>query len=171
MRREVWAVSFMLCIALSGCAAVPVASHSGGLSLLRDALSVPVAELETRAASGDARAQFSTSLVYQYGLQGTPADPVKATTYRQKALSAKGYMPITQYIAGLNGNPGRTAIINVPRYKVTAGGAKAAYVCAQAVARRVAPEVGATAYGTPDVYAEMVSLWSGEESRWPVILS
>lgn len=171
MRREVLAVSFLLCVALSGCASVPVASHPGGISLLRDALSVPVAELETKAASGDARAQFSTSLVYQYGLQGTPADPVKATTYSQKALSVKGYTPITQYIAGLNGNPGRTAIINVPRYEVTAGEAQAAYRCAQAVARRVAPAVGAAACGTAEVYAELVSQWSGEESRWPVILN
>ncbi len=169
MRRVLLTIAMSACIGLSGCASMPVASASGGISLLRDALSVPVAELETKAASGDARAQFSTSLVYQYGLQGTPADPVKATTYRQRALSAKGYTPITQYIAGLNGNPGRTAIINVPRYEVTAGEAQAAYVCAQAVARRVAPQVGAAACGTIEVYAEMMSLWSGGERRWPVI--
>lgn len=169
MRRALWTIALSACIALSGCASVPVASASGGISLLRDALSVSVAELETRAVSGDARAQFSTALVYQYGLQGTPADPVKATTYRQKALSVKGYTPITQYIAGLNGNPGRTAIINVPRYEVTAGEARAAYGCAQAVARRVTPQLGAAACGTTEVYAEIMSLWSGGESRWPVI--
>ncbi|ADU12548.1 hypothetical protein [Asticcacaulis excentricus] len=169
MRCQVLAVSFMLCVSLSGCASVPVASHSGGISMLRDALNIPLAELETKATSGDARAQFSTSLVYQFGLKGTPADPLKATTYRRQALSAKGYTPITQYIAGLNGNPGRTAIINVPRYEVTAGEARAAYVCAQAVAGRVAPVVGAAACGTTEVYAEFVSEWSGEKSRWPVV--
>lgn len=169
MRRVLLIIAISACVGLSGCASVPVASHSGGISLLRDALSVPVAELETKAASGDARAQFSTSLVYQYGLQGTLADPVKATTYRQKALSAKGYMPITQYIAGLNGNPGRTAIINVPRYDVTAGEAQAAYGCAQAVARRVKPAVGAAACGTIEVYAEIMSRWYGGKSRWPVV--
>lgn len=169
MRREVLAVSFTLCVALSGCASMPVASHSSGISMLRDALNTPLAQLETKAANGDARAQFSTSLVYQYGLQGMANDPGKATTYRQLALSAKAYTPITQYIAGLNGNPGRTAIINVPRHEVTAGEARAAYACAQAMVLRVALEVGAAACGTKEVYAELMSQWSGEESRWPVV--
>ena len=38
--------------------------------------------------------------------------------------------------------------------------AQAAYRCAQAVARRVAPAVGAAACGTMEVYAELVSQWS-----------
>lgn len=148
-------------VVLSGCASVPAMDRPGWMSLLREALTVSRSELEDRAGKGDARAQFSAGLIYQYGLQGGAKDPAKAMEYKRSARASRGYTPITQYIAGINGNPSRTAIINVPRYGIDALEARYAETCAQAVAEDVTEANGAKACGSAEIFIEMKSLWSG----------
>lgn len=117
---------------LTGCATM-AGGGATSLGLLRMALATPVATLSANAEHGDARSQFALSIVYQYGLYHTPRDGGEASRLRQKAMARRGTTSITQYIPGLNGAPGRTAIINVPEYGVTAFEARESLGCASAL--------------------------------------
>lgn len=128
--RNVGIVS-LFAAGMTGCASVPITNVS--LDLLEDALDLSPSQLEGRAEAGEARAQYSLSIVYRYGLNGTDRDEARAGELRRKAVATRGYTPITQYIAGLNGNPGRTAIINIPRYDVNAYEAQLNDKCATAL--------------------------------------
>lgn len=115
-------------VALTGCVTIPI--NEASLGLLDYALDSAPDSLESRAETGDGRAQYALSVVYRYGLNGVPRDGGRATALRAKAVAQRGYTPITQYIAGLEGKPGRTAIINIPRHDVSAYEASINDACA-----------------------------------------
>ncbi|MFT3996738.1 MAG: hypothetical protein QM667_04960 [Asticcacaulis sp.] len=161
--RALGAIAAPLCLAVSlaGCATTPMTDSPAWMSLLREALTVPAAELERKAVAGDARAQFSIGLVYQYALQGQPADPLKAAEYKRRAVASRGSITLTQYIPGINGNPGRTALISVPKYGVDQYEGRLTEACAAAVAAKAEADQGARACGNLSVYLEMSLLWPG----------
>lgn len=118
---------------VTGCATFSPQAGPHSLDLLRSALTTPVDVMETQASQNEGRAQYALAIVYEYGLHSAPVDRGRAAELRRAATASHGSMPITQYIAGLNGKPGRTAIINVPRYDVTAYEGRANDNCAQAL--------------------------------------
>ncbi|MFP1133331.1 hypothetical protein [Asticcacaulis sp. W401b] len=149
---------------LTGCATSGTLGQVNNLQLLHDALTVPLSELEARASEGDARAQYSTGIAYEYGFGAADKHSTKALQYKQLGLAARGSTPITQYIAGLDGKPGRTAIINVPNYNVTRAEARVNDQCAAAVAERRPNSAGATVCGSVSVYKELLELAAEQES-------
>jgi len=119
--------------ALSGCASMPSAEKGVDFSLLRLALTSDPATLQAQADQGDGRAQFALGLIYRYGLHHIEANQQQAALLGSEALKRRGNTAITQYIPGINGKPGRTAIINMPKYDVSAAEAGQNQVCADAL--------------------------------------
>lgn len=78
----------MATLGLTGCVTISI---SGALTQLEDALDVTPTGLESRAGGGDARAQYSLSIVYRYGLDGAERDSGHSRALRRKALASQGY--------------------------------------------------------------------------------
>lgn len=100
----------------AGCVSAPTDLRSEGMSSspLLSAFTMRVGDLESQSESGNQNAQIALSIVKAEGLRGVARDPVGAETLRRRALAAGAPTQITQYIAGINGAPNRTAIIMVP---------------------------------------------------------
>lgn len=79
----------------------------------------PLATLRADAEAGQSRAQYSLSLVLRYGLYGQVIDTATAGRWRRLAVAPRGSMPITTYLAGINGRPGRVLSILVPQYDLS----------------------------------------------------
>lgn len=148
-----------LCVGLQACATVRP-SASADLGLLTIALTEPVESLRDRAGAGEAKAQYAMALLYVHGLRGVARDPVEAALLRKKALGARGYTPITTYIAGLHGKPGRVAIINVPRYELDAGGVSRIDQCVAVLARGGHDPAGVDACAGPEAFERLDTLWT-----------
>jgi len=115
------------------------------------------AALRQDADAGRADAQYALSIALQHGLGGLSVDQEQAAVYRRKALTARGFMPITTYIAGLNGAPGRVGMIQVPRYDFS--GARSALV-ERRVARLTTPSpVEVADCGGGENYLRLRRLW------------
>lgn len=149
---------------VTGCATFSPQAGPHSLDLLRSALTTPVDVLESQASRNDGRAQYALAIVYEYGLHSASADRGRAAELRRAATASHGSMPITQYIAGLNGKPGRTAIINVPRYDVTIYEGRANDGCAQALnADHASPSDYELCHGESS-YMTLKSLWERAKS-------
>ena len=99
----------MPCAVLGGCGtAMPtrsaVAPTADPLLL---ALTAPSADIETAAKQGNAAAQLAQSIILTHGLRGQIQDPAQAGALRNQALSPRPATTLTQYIPGINGQPGR----------------------------------------------------------------
>ena len=152
-----------LCIGLAACVTAR-ATAPADLGLLATALTDPVEDLRSRADVGQARAQYAMAVLHAYGARGVTLDPGQAAALRRKALAARGYMPITTYIAGLRGKPGRVAIINTPRYELNAVQALRADQCAAALARGDQSPAAVEACAGPEAFARLKGLWSKARS-------
>ena len=119
---------------LAGCATTPEARFAS-LGPLRAALNTSPEMLRALAERDDANAQMALSLLYQYGQGGVERDPGRAFLLRSRATAQRGSTPITTYIPGINGKPGRVSMIFVPRYDVSAAQAAFNAACADALAR------------------------------------
>ncbi|WP_146198037.1 hypothetical protein [Caulobacter endophyticus] len=119
---------------LAGCATTPEGRFAS-LGPLRAALSTSPEALQARADRNDANAQMALSLLYHYGLGGVERDPGQAFLLRSRATAQRGSTPITTYIPGINGKPGRVSMIFVPRYDVSAAQAASNAACADALAK------------------------------------
>ncbi|KRA65331.1 hypothetical protein ASD89_17310 [Caulobacter sp. Root656] len=104
------------------------------------------------------------AVLHAYGARGVNLDPDQATALRRKALAARGYMPITTYVAGLRGKPGRVAIINTPRYDLNAVQAWRADQCMAALARGDESPAAVEACAGPEAFARLRALWAGARS-------
>ncbi|WP_354089105.1 ankyrin repeat domain-containing protein [Brevundimonas faecalis] len=71
------------------------------------ALTAPSADIETAVTRGEAEAQFAKAIILAHGLRGQPQDSARANTLRSQALSQRPGTTLTQYIPGINGQPGR----------------------------------------------------------------
>lgn len=150
-------VLILAAAALGGCATQPVRVTS--LGPLKAALTTSPDQLRARAALNDAPAQLSLSLLYAYGRGGVERDLVEADRLLDAAMASRGTTPITTYIAGLNGKPGRVSMIFVPRYGVASTQATANFACTRALARNDrSPEAMDTCGGEAN-YAELAALW------------
>ncbi len=81
------------------------------LGVLENALTEPVEDRASQADAGRAGAQYALSVLHAYGARGAALDPDQAERWCRRALAARGSTPITTYIAGLHGKPGRVATI------------------------------------------------------------
>jgi TPR repeat protein len=147
-----------LCLGLGGCVTARPTT-SGDLRVLAVALTEPVEDLRSRADAGRADAQYALSMLHAYGMRGVVPDRDQAERLRRKALAARGSTPITTYIAGLHGKPGRVSTIYTPRYELDAVQAMRIDQCAAALARRDGGQTGADACGGPEAFAGFSSLW------------
>ncbi|MGI9169577.1 MAG: hypothetical protein ACR2FH_05275 [Caulobacteraceae bacterium] len=95
--------------------------------------------LRAGADRGDGASQYALSIVLRYGLRGAPPDSPAADRWRRKSLQPRGFTPITSYIAGVNGRPGRVISTSIPRYDLTA---QIAGLLDQCVALLAAPTPG-----------------------------
>ncbi len=158
------ACGLALAVALTGCATL--SGQAGpNLNLLKMALTIPPNLLTARAEKGDARAQAALAIVYEYGLDRMSRDGGQATSLRQKATASRGYTPITQYIPGLNGAPGRTAIINIPNYGVPQAEIQRNRACADALDAGRDDASSIAACGDAPNYQALKSLW--DKARGP----
>lgn len=153
-----------LCAGLGACVTAR-ATAPADLGLLAAALSEPVENLRGRADAGQARDQYAMAVLHAYGARGLARDPDKAAQLRRKALAARGYTPITTYIAGLRGKPGRVAILNTPRYDLNPVQALRADQCAAALARGAEDAAAVQACAGPEAFARLKALWAEAKSE------
>jgi hypothetical protein len=147
-----------LCAGLAACVTAR-ATAPADLGLLTAALAEPVEDLRGEADAGQARAQYAMAVLHTYGARGVTRDLDQAAALRRKALAARGYTPITTYIAGLRGKPGRVAIINTPRYDLNAGQAWRSDQCAAVLARDDENSAAVELCAGPDQFARLKALW------------
>ncbi|TCS10265.1 hypothetical protein [Caulobacter sp. BK020] len=148
-----------LCVGLAGCLTAR-ATASTDLEPLVSALTDPVDDLRDRAETGQAGAQYAMAVLHAYGVRGVTPDPDQAAVLRRRALAARGYTPITTYIAGLRGKPGRVAIINTPRYELNAVQALRADQCAAALARGDQSPAAVEACAGLAEFGRLEALWA-----------
>lgn len=141
---------------LAGCATTPEARFAS-LGPLRAALAAPPEALRQRAERNDGHAQMALSLLYEYGQGGVEKDPVQAAFLRRRATASRGSTPITTYIPGINGKPGRVSMIFVPRYDVSPGQAAFNLACAQALAEGDQSPKAVRTCGGEAGYAELAA--------------
>lgn len=159
-------VALGLCMGLQACVTLRQPAPAD-LALLSAALTEPVEDLSKGADAGQARAQFAMALLHAYGLRGVTLDQPQATLLRRKALAARGFMPITTYIAGLHGKPGRVSTITVPRYDLNAGQALRIEQCAAALARGQDGPAGHHACAGPLEFERISALWGRARTEHP----
>jgi hypothetical protein len=152
-----------LCAGLGACVTAR-ATAPADLGLLTTALTEPVEDLRGKAEAGQARAQYAMAVLHAYGVRGVSVDPSQAAELRRRALAARGYRPITTYIAGLRGKPGRVAIINTPRYELSAVQALRADQCAAALARGDENRAATESCAGPDMFGRLKVLWAEVKS-------
>lgn len=143
---------------LAGCATTPEARFAS-LGPLRAALSTSPDALRERADRNDAQAQMALSLLYQYGQGGLEKDPVQALVLRNRATAQRGSTPITTYIAGINGKPGRVSTIFVPRYDLSPGQAAFNVACARALAEGDRSPESVEPCGGEQGYDQLAAAW------------
>jgi hypothetical protein len=151
--------------AIAGCATPTPEMVAASLGPIEAAATVDPAVLRAQAETGGAQAQYALSIVLEHGLQGFPEDRQAAGSYRRKATAARGFTPITTYIAGLNGAPGRVAIINTPRYEFSAVQAVLVERCVEALEGSVERPTPADDCGGPAVYGRLLGLWRQSKLR------
>jgi hypothetical protein len=159
--RGVTAIS--LCASLGACVTARPTTPAD-VELLASALTTPVDVLRSQADAGQAQAQYAMAVLYAYGARGVVGDANQAAQLRGKALAARGYTPITTYIAGLRGKPGRVAIINTPRYALTPAQAWRGDQCAAALARGEESPIAVEACAGPDAFSRLKVLWAEAKS-------
>lgn len=118
-------VPLILVAALAaGCATVSDTDPATAVASdpLLAAFSTRIETLESQAQGGNPTAQLALSIVRAEGLRGVAPDPEAAGEWRRRALAAGAPTAITQYIPGINGAPGRTALIMVPGRGLSAAG-------------------------------------------------
>lgn len=152
------AVLLAALVALGACASSQQA-RLASLGPLQTALTTSPEELRARADRNDASAQLSLSLLYEYGQGGVERDPIEAYRLRKAATASRGSTPITTYIAGLNGKPGRVSMIFVPRYDVAPFQATINLACSQALAQDDRSPEAVGACGGEANYAELAARW------------
>lgn len=162
--RTKFTVSVMLLLTgATGCATVGDGTV-GSLTILQMALTTPVSTLETQAANNDGKAEYALGIVYEYGLHHTSKNGSEAFKLKRHAVASKGYTPITQYIPGLNGKPGRTAIINTPRYDVTVAEGRMNDACATALHNGIVSADTVMRCGGEGSYSSLRELWERAEN-------
>lgn len=120
---------------------------------LRMALTDPVDDLTRRADGGEGQAQYALSFLKKYGLRGVAQDPAGVEALRARAARG-GTMPITQYIPGINGAPGRVNMIYVQMPGIGPGRAELMDMCGLTLlAGLEAP--GARLCGSAEAYAAL----------------
>lgn len=142
---------------LFACAHIEPTSPS--LGPLRAALVESPSSLQVRADRGEASAQLSLSLALRYGFGGAPIDSASADALQRKATSQRGSTPITTYIAGLRGKPGRVSTIYLPRYEISPVTATHNGRCAAVIALGAQGPAAQQMCGGPESHAELRRLW------------
>jgi len=139
----------------------------GDLAPLEAAMGEPLGALRSRSEAGEASAQYAMAILHAHGKRGLAVDPDRAANLRGKALAPRGYTPITTYIAGLRGKPGRVAIINVPRYDLSAAQALRVDRCVAVLARGLQARGAIEACGGLAEHDRLMALWSEGRVRPP----
>lgn len=152
-----------LCVGLGACVTVREPAPAD-LGVLEAALTQPVEDLRSQADAGQAGAQYALSMLHAYGVRGAARDPDQAERLRRRALAARGSTPITTYIAGLHGKPGRVATIYTPRYELGAVQAMRIDRCAAVLARGDDSPAGIDACAGPETLARFRVLWAKAKS-------
>lgn len=154
--------------ALGGCASTGGGSAPlVGLSPLVEALTQPVEALRSEAEAGDASAQYGLSVLAADGLRGVPKDPETAKALRRRAVSPKGNTAVTQYIPGINGAPGRTAIINLPQYDPAMASLPFLDGCVEALRTGKVSTSLSRACGPAEMYDWLRERWAGLDTPTP----
>ncbi|MBI1686617.1 hypothetical protein [Caulobacter hibisci] len=143
---------------LTACASTPEARRAS-LGPLRTALTTSPELLRERADRNDGAAQLSLALLYEYGQGGVERDPMESFRLRSAATRTRGSTPITTYIAGLNGKPGRVSMIFVPRYDITPSQALVNLACGKALATGDRSPVALEACGGEVGYDQLAAVW------------
>jgi hypothetical protein len=147
-----------LCLAVASCTTLP--TGPADLAPLEAALVRPMENLRAGADGGEANAQYAMSILTAYGKRGVKRDTDLAAALRARALAPRGFTSITTYIAGLQGKPGRVAIIQVPRYDLTFTEVGRVDRCVDVLARMRRSRQADAACGGPLARARLEVLWN-----------
>lgn len=105
-----------LVLALTGCATLAPDLQQTLCEPISVALETAPSMLKLQADSDNKPAQYSYAIVLKYGLNGVPADPVLAETYRQKAIAPISNQMMSIYVPAAGKVPGHMMFINQPVY-------------------------------------------------------
>lgn len=161
MSKPVVLLAICLSLFAAGC------SHMAGvsadtLSPLRLALSQRPAALQERAERGEAAAQMALALTYRYRIGGADQNGPLADRLVDQATASRGSTPITTYIAGLNGKPGRVSTIFVPRYDVSPAAAAMNERCLYFLALNLWTSEARRACGGAQAHGVLSVLWRAQ---------
>ena len=112
--RMLIATSAALTVAACGTVAVSSREAAVDADPLIRLFSTRLDDLDRQVSNGDATALLAMSVIKSEGLRGIPVDVAAADELKRKAIARAAPITITQYIPGINGAPGRTALINLP---------------------------------------------------------
>lgn len=157
------AASFAALVA--GCTTLTPEQTEAFLGPIAAAATGDPAALRVIAQSGDARGQYVYSLVVGYGLNGEPVDGLEAADWRRKAIAKRGFRPITTYIPGTKGRPGRVMINNVPQYGYQPYEAMLVDRCLAVLSVPSQPIETQDLCGGQATYAKLKPLWDEAVSR------
>ncbi|ESQ87821.1 hypothetical protein [Asticcacaulis benevestitus] len=117
----------------SACVSFNPVGEPNSLDILREALILSPSALEQPSERQSGRRQYALAIVYEYGLHGATPDRRHADELKRQALAPHGTRPITQYFQGVNGKPGRTALVYVSNFDLTESEALTNDLCASAL--------------------------------------
>lgn len=153
-----WALA-ATALLLAACATTPEARFAR-LGPLRSALATPPEILRERAErQNDGSAQMALSLLYEYGQGGVERDPVEAARLRKRAMASRGATPVTYYVPGIKGKPGRVQTMFVPRYGVDLAQASFSEACARVLDKGERTPEATKACGGETGYDQLAPLW------------
>ena len=148
-----------------GCVTLGPAQQADLTRPLAIALLTPRAAVQARAETGEAEAQLALAIIYRYGLNAAPIDPREAARWVGKAGGPRGFIPVTQYIAGYKGRPGRVITTSIPRYDVSAMQVAVLNRCTALLSAPPASveathQLAEGVCGGPANYARLSALWA-----------
>ena len=126
---RIW-ILVLAAVGLAGCVSLTPERQAQWSGPVEDAAMGMPADLQARAAGGQAKAQLSWSLVVRYGLHGVTADVAEAQKWRTRAVASRGSQTTAVWVPGFKKTPGHTQIMQIPVYDVTETQAQVAEACA-----------------------------------------
>lgn len=112
---------------LAGCASLSPQAIAQLNQPIETALTTPTPVLRERAEAGNAQAQLALSVALQLRPGSDNRD--LSRHWRMRAMAARGFTPLTLYVAGYKGHPSRVSTTLVPRYDVSSLQAVAIGAC------------------------------------------
>ena len=152
-----------LCTWMMGCATTPSDYDQAVQGVIVSALTRPIADIESQAATDDGQAQYELSILYVYGLRGKDKNIETASVYRTKAMRQRGREDKQFYRGASSNNSAGYSTRNVPKFNWIVSHADGINKCTIALSAN-SSDADKYCIGTRTV-DEMRQLWSSAKSN------